>query len=370
MSASVSLFFRQFADRTRQSVPWENQFTGTESTACWLIGGGPSLNHMPIDEIARTPCPRMCTNLAGSRLLRPTFWTSYDPSARFHRSIYLDPGVMKFVHPRRAMDLVPETTFKVCDCPNLYFFERDTQRGFADFLSMTHRAIVDWNDTFVQAIDILFRLGFREILLAGCEMVVRPSDDWIARAAERNVIYRPGMLLQEFTKECETAGLTRDELESLGTAEQYHFDERKTLQAAINTDLHYFRIAQYLRLCRRSMSLAGLKLISVTPASRLNDYLPYESVESVCRRIGKSIGEPASEPVRGLYTGHVNRTLPDLGPMCDYRPHHWKTDAPQQPPRGQLPLPELIEEYAGWERRAALAEALENPAKVELKEEQ
>jgi hypothetical protein len=369
MTAPATVFFRQFADRTRQCVPWENQFAGTEPTACWLVGGGPSLSRMPIQEIVETPCPQMCTNLAGSGLLRPTFWTSYDPSVRFHRSIYLDPGVMKFVHPRRSMDLVPETTFKVCDCPNLYFFERDSQRGFSDFLSLAHRGIVDWNDTFVQAIDILFRLGFREILLAGCEMIVRPSDAWIEQATARQVRYQSGMLLQDFAKECETAGLTRDELESMGTAEQYHFDERKTLQAAINTDLHYFRIAQYLRLCRRSMSLEGLRLTSVTPDSRLNDYFPFETVESVCQRLRTSVGDPRSESTAGLYTELVDRTIPDLGPMRDYRPHHWKIDTPQQPARPHVQLPELIEEHAGWERQEALAQALEHPAEVELREE-
>ena len=97
MTPPAAAFFRQFPDRTRQSVPWENQFAGADSSACWLIGGGPSLTQSSIQDIVVSPCPKMCTNLAGSGLLRPNFWTSYDPSVRFHRSIYLDPGVMKFV---------------------------------------------------------------------------------------------------------------------------------------------------------------------------------------------------------------------------------------------------------------------------------
>ena len=57
------------------------------------------------------------------------------------------------------MDLVPETTFKVCECPGVVFFDRDAQRGFADFLPPMPAGIVDWNDTFVQAIEIAYRLG-------------------------------------------------------------------------------------------------------------------------------------------------------------------------------------------------------------------
>jgi len=357
------MFYRLATDRIRQPVQLENHFGGTRKSACWLIGGGPSLLELPMQQIAASPLPKLTTNLAGCGCLRPTFWTSYDPSARFQRSIYLDPSVMKFVHPRRAMDLVPESTCKVCDCPNLCFFDPDPDRGFADFLSSAHAGIVDWNDTLVQAIDILYRIGFRRIYLAGCEMIVSPSETWIAKAAERGVAYEPLMTLREFSRTCEEAGISRTEQEELETAEQYHFDERKPLASAINTDGHYFRIAQYLRLCRRSISLAGVELISVTPGSRLNDYFPYETAESVCLREGAAIGFPDAESVRGFYTQQQDRQLAGLGPMRDFRPHHWK-NSPAEPQREEAQVP-----VAGEQHRAALREYLEAPPVVEIREE-
>src|SRR5262245_6793510 len=145
------MFYRLHTDHTQTPAGLEDAFGGPAPSACWLIGGGPSLAALPCDAIARSPVPKMCLNLAGPRLLRPTFWTSYDPSFRFHRSIYLDAGVIKFVHRRRAMDLVPETAFKVCECPATFFFDRQPERGFADFLAPHHSGIVDWNDTLVQA---------------------------------------------------------------------------------------------------------------------------------------------------------------------------------------------------------------------------
>jgi len=357
------MFYRLATDKTRHSLQLENHFGGTGASACWLIGGGPSLLELPMAQIAASPLPKMTTNLAGCGLLRPTFWTSYDPSVRFQRSVYLDPSVMKFVHPRRSMDVVPETTGKVCDCPNLCFFDPDPQRGFADFLSPAHSGIVDWNDTLVQAIDILYRLGFRRIYLAGCEMIVSPSERWIAAAAERNVTYDPLMTLRDFSRKCEAAGLTRAEQDELETAEQYHFDERKPLASAINTDGHYFRIAQYLRLCRRSISLAGVELISVTPGSRLNDYFPYEIAEAVCQREADAIGFSDGEAVRGFYTQQQDRQLPGLGPMRDFRPHHWKS-SPAEPQLNQERVP-----AAGGQHRAILREYLEAPPVVEIREE-
>ena len=311
-------FYRLHTDRTRTVVPLEGMFGGARASACWLIGGGPSLERLPYEAIRDSCIPRMCINLAGARLMRPTFWTSYDPSVRFHRSVYLDPGVMKFLHRRRAMDLVPETTFKVCDCPNTYFFERDAERGFAEFLAPMNGGIVDWADSMVQAIDILYRLGFRVIYLAGCEMRVRPSREQVRRAAEAGVRYRANELLIEFVRRCRAAGVSAEELDALPAGRQYHFGEQKPIAAAAQTDLHYFRVAQYLRLSRRAMSLAGVQLVSVTPHSRLNDYFEYQPARTVLERIRREIGEPASEPLVGLYRQTGTRIPHGLGPMRDY----------------------------------------------------
>lgn len=322
------IFFRLHTDHTRQEVALENAFAGAGETASWLIGGGPSLAKLPYEEIAASPAPKMTINLAGTRLLRPNFWTSYDATSRFHRSIYLDPCIMKFVHRRRAMDLVPETTFKVCECPNLYFFERDARRGFADFLGPQHAEIVDWADSMVQAIDLLYRLGFRTIYLAGCEMRVRPSREQIRRGAERGVAYDRDGLLSDFVRKCAAAGLSAKELDKLDPAEQYHFPEHKPIQAAADTDLHYFRVVQWLRLSRRSMALAGLKLISVTPHSRLNDHLPYEPVRRAVKRILRETGDPRGEEVAGLYSQSGARLARHVGPMRDYRPLNWDAKSP------------------------------------------
>ncbi|WP_339912210.1 hypothetical protein, partial [Symmachiella dynata] len=194
----TTLFYRLTTDGRQLPAALDDAFAGPVASACWLIGGGPSLAELPHRLIDESPVPKMSVNLSGTRILRPNFWTSYDPSARFHRSVYLDPGILKFVHRRRAMDLVPETTYKVCECPGTYFFERDGQRGFHQFLSPTFTGIVDWADSMVQAIDILYRLGFRTIYLAGCEMRVRLSVAQLQCAAAAGIEFAPGELLRDF----------------------------------------------------------------------------------------------------------------------------------------------------------------------------
>jgi hypothetical protein len=336
------MFYRLITDGTEILMPLADAYSGPSRTGCWIIGGGPSLSSLPTERIAASPLPKFSINLAGHGLLRPTFWTAYDPTGRFQRSTYLDPSITKFVPRGRAMDVVPGTTGKVCDSPNTLFFDRDQTVGFHDFLHRSstdsrpaHIGITDWQDSLIQAIHLAYALGFRTLYLTGCDMHIAPGPAWIERAASLGVNHMPRELLKDFHHRCVQQGLTAPEIEALGSPRQYHFDEAKPLAAAIQTDLHYFRVAQYLRLSRRAMSLAGIELISVTPQSRLNDYFSYQSPESVLDRIASEIGEPAQEPTRGLYTEQVRRAPEGLGPMRDFKPHHWNKEL--QPPRSTTP---------------------------------
>lgn len=337
------MFYRIGTDGVRTEVGLQGTFGGPQRTSVWLIGGGRTLTASVAEQILRTPVPRMCINLAGTGLLRPTLWTSYDPSARFHRSVYLDAGVMKFVHRRRAMDLVPETTFKVCECPQTYFFERDVERGFGNFLSQGHRGIVDWADSMVQGIDLLYQLGFRRIYLAGSEMRVRPTEEQIRMGRAKGVEFTEKSLLSEFVNRCRKGGLSEEILDESGPADVYHFAERKPIRAAANTDFHYFRVAQYLRLSRRAMATAGLELISVTPGSRLNDYFPFIPIEEACAKLMGEVGDPDAEEVTGRYRLTGPRIEAGLGPMKDFKPHRWGEEKLKQRGENKTIVPHLPE---------------------------
>jgi hypothetical protein len=353
----MPLFHRLSTSGKQTSVGLEEQYAGTTRSTCWLIGGGPSLTQLPTDQIAASPCPKLAVNLSGCGLIRPTFWTSYDPTVRFHRSIYLDAGITKFVHRRRAMDLVPETTFKVCECPATYVFDRDGARGFDNLLDPHAAGIIDWNDSLVQGIDILYRLGFRRILLAGCDLCVTPSSEVVDQARQRGVEYQPGELLQEFFQRCDQAGLRELTQQNESVGLQYHFDEQKSLAAATATDAHYFRIVQYLRLSRRNLALHGVELISVTPGSRLNGFFPYLPAKKVLQELRTEIGDPAREPTRGLYTERSPRRCAEAGPMRDYRSPGTADPKPAQDVIPPAPVEELIVEREGWEPFAQRAYA-------------
>lgn len=351
----MSRFFQLTTDQQTLPSTWENACSGPLPSTCWLIGSGPSLEVLPCAEIARSPTPKMAVNLSGAKWIRPNFWTAYDPSIRFHRSLYLDAGVTKFLPRCRAMDLVPEKTFKVCECPQTYFFDRDSQRGYHDFLDAKSLGIVDWADSLVQAIDILYHLGFRRILLAGCELCVRPSHDWVSRAMELGVSYFDGEPLTDFQRRCREQNMSDAEMEFLGTGPLYHFDEVKPFESALRTDGHYFRVVQSLRLSRQSLIRAGVELISVTPRSRLNHFFEYRSVEEALDQLRIEVGDPQREPTRGLYTQQADRPSSSRSLMQDLMPPR-KPELRQRcpcekrkPNNASLSSPELIVERESWE---------------------
>ena len=321
------MFFRIHTDGVRTPVDLRSHFAGPTASTCWIVGGGPSLEHAPCDRIQLSPIPRFAINLCGFGRIRPDLWTAYDPTIRFHRTTFLNAAILKLLPARRARDVVPGTTHKVGDCPNTLFFERDGQCGFHNFLGPAMEAggacVVDWQDSFIQAISLAWWLGFRRLLLVGCDMHVRPPEDHIAAAAARRVTYQPEELLRGFYERCRAAGLEPAALEADAPIQPYHFDETKSLAAVQQTDFHYFRVAQYLRLSRRAMALAGLELISATPNSRLNAFFPYRPAEELLDEIADAIGDAARETTRGQYARRLDQGPHETGFMRDFRPHNW-----------------------------------------------
>jgi hypothetical protein len=352
MSATMSeVFYRLDLDQRVTPLAIGDFYGGPQPSACWLIGGGPSLNQLDCAAIAQSPLPKMTLNLAGVGHLRPDFWTSYDPTARFHRSLYLDPSVFKFVHRRRAMDLVPDTTFKVCECPGMIFFDRETGRGFQNVLDPASRKIVDWADSMMQGIDLLYRLGFRRIYLAGCDLRVLPSAAYLAIAEQVGLPRSMWWSITDFVDRCAERGVSRADLERLAAIEVYHFPETKPLAAAMATDGHYYRMVQGLRLSRRCLSRCGVELISVTPDSRLNAFFPYRPVSDVIAEIHQSVGNPALESTVGCYAQQGATWVAHLEPMRDIKPPNWP-GGPHTPAAAVVPPPavepELLIEDEGW----------------------
>jgi hypothetical protein len=161
----------------------------------FLLCGGPSANEQPLEQLSRRGVWSMAVNnMAGHVRVRPQAFVCADPPSKFSHSIWLDPGIMKFVPTpkmsgrrsklRRKM---PDGSFtdlsmEVPDCPNVWAFNRVSWLTPNDnFFRSTgacwgnHQVGVESTGqpktvcTMLLALRLLYYLGARTIYLVGVD---------------------------------------------------------------------------------------------------------------------------------------------------------------------------------------------------------
>lgn len=124
----------QLFDRTRNPAPSLRNLLAGRSV--FLVCGGPSANDLPLEDLNRRGCWSFCVNnMAGHHRFKPQAFVCSDPPSKFSSSIWLDPGIMKFV-PLPKMGLnrgrirekrrgeFHQLNISPKDCPNTWGFQR------------------------------------------------------------------------------------------------------------------------------------------------------------------------------------------------------------------------------------------------------
>lgn len=346
------MFFRASTDGQRFDASClKNSCAGLDRpAACWIIGSADNLTSVECEAIQKSNLPKFACNLSGRDehgewAIKPTHWTTFDPTNRFPQSIHLDPNIMKFYRESKTLDLIPNSGYKLCDAPNAYFFESEL-RSYEDYFGQHHTKINHSLDSFIQIMDIAFMLGFREMYLAGCEMKTRPSQAQIDVARSCGVVYDEikgttaitknesgpdgtkanviqSDLLSDFVREYARLGHNGSMdsavalLESLDREKQYKFNETKSLYAAMSSDQHYFDRVQYLRLSRKNIQLNGLHIVTTSKTSRLAGWFPHASVFSCATEYETQ----ERDDLKGLYSGR--QLSIDLPFHRDISPYDW-----------------------------------------------
>lgn len=316
-------------------------------------------------EIQQSPAGKFATNLCGRGadgegwIIKPTHWTTYDPTPSFSAATFLDPTITKFCFGGREMDLVPGGTEKLCDCPGMYFIAHELKR-FDNFLDVGSDKINKSLDSMVQAIDLAVRLGFRDLYMLGSELIIRPSQSQIEFARRVGVDYddHKGVLVEEKVggkdlthrsdllidfammtarKSKIDQGHLYEQWSKMDDREgQYGFSEQKHFASAVRSDKHYWERVQFLRLARKNLALIGVTLVSCTPNSRLNAWFQYRDPLSVCEELKARFGDPVKEVTFGKY--QTRKYDHDLPHHRDIPPYGQKEQA-QRPIKGQPPKP-------------------------------
>lgn len=103
----------------------------------FLAAGGPSADDLPLEELNRRGIWTMAVNnMAGHGSFRPQAMVCADPPGKFSHSIWLDPGIVKFVPMAKLRGVrarlrrkLPDGKFKRLDrethqCPNVWGYKR------------------------------------------------------------------------------------------------------------------------------------------------------------------------------------------------------------------------------------------------------
>jgi hypothetical protein len=171
-----------FFTREGNTVPIMGNYRGGKA---FLICNGPSFKNIDKDKLS--DCFTMGIN-NGVASYRPNMWASIDDPARFIKSIWLDPKIMKFVpydHSEKPLwdhESYSPLGMNVGDCPNILYYKRNEKFHSSRWL---FESTLNWGDSkkngggrsvLLPAIRILFLLGFRQVYLLGCDMNMNKDE--------------------------------------------------------------------------------------------------------------------------------------------------------------------------------------------------
>jgi hypothetical protein len=210
----------------------DDLFLGEE---CVIAGGAPSLREFA-DHANGLRIPFLAINNSAT-VIHSTMWVGGDKPVCYDPSILVDPTVMKFgIISRRRFDVLGRPWQ---ECPNTFFF--GTKEGFnATNLLNRDRDLVWWKNTFFIALQLAYRLGFRTVYLAGCGFKI--------------------------SKEAQYAWETNLDDGEVGQNRRLYDDSVRQLRGLLP---HFEE--------------RGFKVISATPDSPANEFLPYEAADVVLK---------------------------------------------------------------------------------------
>jgi hypothetical protein len=233
-----------------------NNFPGMignyRGASAFLICGGPSFKNIDQNELDK--CYTMALNNSPASY-RPNAWACVDDPARFMKSIWLDPKIMKFVpfdHTEKPLwdntaDNWGPLNKNVRECPNVIYYRRNEKFEPSRWL---WEYTFNWGDhskwgggrsVMLAALKILFVQGFRNVYLLGCDL-------------------------------------------NMDENHKYHFDEERDKGAQRgNMSTYKKMIEQYYPQLKPHFDDFGFNVYNCNPDSRLKVF-PYVSFEDAVER--------------------------------------------------------------------------------------
>jgi hypothetical protein len=219
---------------------WEC-YNSKQNNIAILVGGGPSLNSIDVSQLTGPGKTVFGLNTTYPAV-RPDIWIGMDDPKCYNRKVFYEPfpKIMRGNYYDRDCDGVP-----LLDLPNIYFasIEEFQHKGdiFYKIGPDTEKFIWDKN-VFVTALNLILYMGYRKIYLAGVDFSIFEGDYF-----HNNIKLSP----------------------------KYK---------RWNQNL-YEHLYKYTEWFASTGEMCGIEVASISPGSKINNFLPYISLEELNRSI-------------------------------------------------------------------------------------
>jgi hypothetical protein len=243
------MFYRFTSDGRQKTCDLKDVYSG----ALVLCGGHPSLANEPLELLDRPGIVTMAMNNA-ALTVRPNLWVCADHATCYAKSILHDPATIKFARLLYWNDPLPggEPWYHA---PSTFFYGvSDTAFDSGNLLD-DHFLFAWWKNVFIISLQLAYHLGFRTIYLAG-------------------------------------AGF------SVPDGRHYAFDHELTPEQSHYSLQTYGAVVDQVRKAMPHFEERGLSLISCTPDSALNAFLPFMPLRDAIDRIASAHPERSTAGLR------------------------------------------------------------------------
>lgn len=246
----------------------------------FLILSGPSVRELDLSLLEKPGLLKMCVNNS-SRITRPHLWTCVDPPDRFLYSVWADPTVMKFVPDsfrKKSLwdtyDDKPILDRTVGDCPNVYYYPRNTNfvpgaflsdtsinwgqsKGFNFFDPEVGKKVSGTRSCMLVAIRVMAMLGVRTIFLVGADF-------------------------------------------NMSSKKPYAFDQKKHEGGAKSNNNAYKALNSFFNVLQPYFKAINLNIYNTNPDSGLKtfDHIPYKEAINIAL---EDVRDPSNEKTAGMY---------------------------------------------------------------------
>jgi len=150
--------------------------------SCFMLSPGPPLKQEDLSVLSHPAVLTLGINNAPIILYKQTgqvtdLWVGCDRPKCFLDFLLRSPKMTKFGTLKHANEKTEEgETYK--NCPNMYFFEVDPRYFKPSNFFEWRKELLWWNSTFMSAVQLCWRLGFRRLFLAGSGFRIKEKDKY------------------------------------------------------------------------------------------------------------------------------------------------------------------------------------------------